>query len=58
MLQDFFCIEQDFADLLQQDFPLAHFFFFPFPLSAKDKEKQSIAAEVSKISFFMFIIFL
>jgi len=45
------------ADLVQQDLPFAHFFFF-LPLSAKDKPVTSKAAVASNNTFFMLLFLL
>jgi hypothetical protein len=53
-------LQQDFSDLavlVQQDFPLAHFFFFlPFPPSAKEAPVKSKAAVANNNTFFIVII--
>jgi hypothetical protein len=43
------------SDLVQQVFPLAHFFFLP--LSAKATPVTNINAVANKITFFMIIVF-
>ena len=50
-------LQQDFAAPEQQDFPLAHFFFLPLPLSAKVTPETSKAAVINKNTFFIIIIF-
>ena len=53
-------LQQDFSDLavfVQQDFPLAHFFFFlPLPPSAKEAPVKSKAAVANNNTFFIVII--
>jgi len=49
-------LQQDLVAPEQQDFPLAHFFFF-LPLSAKVTPVTSKAAVINKNTFFIIMIF-
>jgi len=50
-------LQQDLEVPEQQDFPLAHFFFLPLPLSAKLTPETSTAAVNNKNTFFIIMIF-
>ena len=49
-------LQHDLEDLEQHDFPLAHFFFLPFPPSAKEAPVNNKAAVANNNTFFIVMI--